>query len=169
MGVRCRPSPLRRILWEARAAAGVFALLPKRAAAAPDLPPTPRTRGPSPPAPPPLQLRGRVADYLAHHLSNFQWLWGWERWASVAAAPPGDARRAFCEDVLRRMVALSYWEHLKEGWAQAVDPQTREATRIKKARARARRAPLLGWPAFGRPARAVRPPLHTSSSAPASC
>ncbi|KAI8470277.1 MAG: armadillo-type protein [Monoraphidium minutum] len=78
------------------------------------------------------ELRARVADYLAHHLSNFQWLWGWERWQDVLARPPGDPQRAFCADVLRRMVGLSYWGHLKEGWMQAVDPETRETRRIKK-------------------------------------
>jgi len=83
-------------------------------------------------APLPPQLRGRLADYLAHHLSNFQWLWGWERWEAVLAQPPGHPQRAFCCDVLQRMVGLSYWEHLKEGWAQAVDPETRESLRIKK-------------------------------------
>ena len=78
------------------------------------------------------ELRERIAEYLAHHLSNFQWLWGWERWADALAAPEGDARRALCGAALRRMLALSYWEHLRDGWAQAVDPQTREARRIKK-------------------------------------
>ncbi|KIY91235.1 nuclear cap-binding protein subunit 1 [Monoraphidium neglectum] len=78
------------------------------------------------------ELRGRVADYLAHHLSNFQWLWGWERWSDVLAQPPGHPQRAFCADVLQRMMGLSYWEHLREGWAQAVDPETRETRRIKK-------------------------------------
>ncbi|GBF87915.1 nuclear cap-binding subunit 1 [Raphidocelis subcapitata] len=78
------------------------------------------------------ELRGRVAEYLAHHLSNFQWLWGWERWDAVLAQPPGHPQRAFCADVLRRMVGLSYWEHLKDGWAEAVDPETRATQRIKK-------------------------------------
>lgn len=78
------------------------------------------------------ELRGRVADYLAHHLSNFQWLWGWERWQDVLAQSPGHPQRVFCCDVLQRMVGLSYWEHLKDGWAQAVDPETRETRRIKK-------------------------------------
>jgi hypothetical protein len=89
---------------------------------------------PRPPSPSP-QLRRRVADYLAHHLSNFQWLWGWERWQEVLSQPPSHPQRVFCSDVLQRMVALSYWEHLKDGWVQAVDPETQETRRIKKVRA----------------------------------
>lgn len=46
--------------------------------------------------------------------------------------PPGHPQRAFCADVLQRMVGLSYWEHLKDGWAQAVDPETRQTRPIKK-------------------------------------
>jgi len=56
------------------------------------------------------ELRGRLADWLAFHLSNFDFIWPWQKWGGALAAPPGDAQRAFCADLLRRLAALSYHE-----------------------------------------------------------
>jgi hypothetical protein len=55
----------------------------------------------------------------------------------VLSQPPSHPQRAFCSDVLQRMMALSYWEHLKDGWVEAVDPETRETRRVKKVSAQA--------------------------------
>ena len=39
------------------------------------------------------ELRTRLATWLAMHLSNFDFMWPWERWRHVLEAPPHDAQR----------------------------------------------------------------------------
>lgn len=38
-------------------------------------------------------LRLRLAEWLAYHLSNFEYIWPWTRWAHVLEAPPYDGQR----------------------------------------------------------------------------
>ena len=39
------------------------------------------------------QLRLRLGEWLAYHLSNFEYVWPWAKWAHVLAAPPYDGQR----------------------------------------------------------------------------
>jgi nuclear cap-binding protein subunit 1 len=39
------------------------------------------------------ELRARLADWLAYHLSNFEFMWPWDKWKAVLAAPPHDPQR----------------------------------------------------------------------------
>ena len=39
------------------------------------------------------ELRIRLAGWLAMHLSNFDFMWPWERWRHVLEAPSHDAQR----------------------------------------------------------------------------
>ncbi len=39
------------------------------------------------------ELRGRLADWLAYHLSNFEFMWPWDKWKYVLTAPAHDSRR----------------------------------------------------------------------------
>ncbi|GAB4821122.1 hypothetical protein N2152v2_008168 [Parachlorella kessleri] len=59
-----------------------------------------------------VTLRSRLAEWLAYHLSNFEYVWPWERWAHVLAAPPYDGQRRFCVAVMNRLVRLSYWDRV---------------------------------------------------------
>lgn len=63
-------------------------------------------------------LRERLAEWLAYHLSNFEYLWPWAKWAHVLEAPAYDGQRRFCVAVMNRMVRLSYWDRV-----QAVVPE----------------------------------------------
>ncbi len=39
------------------------------------------------------EVRGRFARWLAYHLSNFEFVWPWDKWAAVLEAPPWDQQR----------------------------------------------------------------------------
>lgn len=39
------------------------------------------------------QLRTQLAEWLAYHLSNFDFMWPWAKWSYVLQAPPHDAQR----------------------------------------------------------------------------
>ena len=39
------------------------------------------------------QLRLRLAEWLAYHLSNFEYTWPWAKWAHVLGAPAYDGQR----------------------------------------------------------------------------
>jgi len=39
------------------------------------------------------ELRGRLSDWLAYHLSNFEFMWPWDKWRAVLDAPPHNAQR----------------------------------------------------------------------------
>lgn len=41
------------------------------------------------------QLRTLLAEWLAYHLSNFDFMWPWAKWSYVLQAPPHDAQRYF--------------------------------------------------------------------------
>lgn len=55
-------------------------------------------------------LRIRLAEWLAFHLSNFEYIWPWGRWGHVIEAPAYDGQRHFCISVMIRLTRLSYWE-----------------------------------------------------------
>ena len=38
-------------------------------------------------------LRLRLAEWLAYHLSNFEYVWPWTKWQHVLAAPAYDGQR----------------------------------------------------------------------------
>lgn len=39
------------------------------------------------------ELRMRLADWLAYHLSNFEFMWPWDKWKHVLDKPPHDSQR----------------------------------------------------------------------------
>lgn len=57
-------------------------------------------------------LRERLAEWLAYHLSNFEYIWPWAKWEHVLAAPPYDGQRRFCVAVMLRLMRLSYWDRV---------------------------------------------------------
>lgn len=40
------------------------------------------------------QLRTLLAEWLAYHLSNFDFMWPWAKWSYVLQAPAHDAQRS---------------------------------------------------------------------------
>lgn len=60
----------------------------------------------------PMQLRERLAEFLALHISNFYFAWPWQKWSEVLDRPPQDPQRMFCISVLQRLMRLSFHEHL---------------------------------------------------------
>ena len=39
------------------------------------------------------EVRERLAEWLAYHLSNFEYMWPWPKWGQVLTAPPHDPQR----------------------------------------------------------------------------
>lgn len=58
-------------------------------------------------------LRERLAEWLAYHLSNFEYVWPWAKWSHVLEAPLFDGQRRFCVSAINRMVRLSYWDRIQ--------------------------------------------------------
>jgi nuclear cap-binding protein subunit 1 len=59
-------------------------------------------------------LSQRLAEWLAYHVSNYNFAWPWERWSHVLEAPESDYQRRFCVDVICRMMRLSYWDRVNQ-------------------------------------------------------
>jgi nuclear cap-binding protein subunit 1 len=55
-----------------------------------------------------------LAEWLAYHVSNYNFGWPWERWGHVLDASDLDYQKRFCRDVLRRMIRLSYHDRVNE-------------------------------------------------------
>eukprot|EP00198_Chlamydomonas_reinhardtii_P007681 XP_001697018.1 mRNA cap-binding protein [Chlamydomonas reinhardtii] len=53
------------------------------------------------------ELAGRLASWLAYHLSSFSYQWPWDRWQAVTDRPPHDPQRAFCAALLARLLRLA--------------------------------------------------------------
>ncbi|KAG1677554.1 hypothetical protein FOA52_014452 [Chlamydomonas sp. UWO 241] len=68
------------------------------------------------------ELRGRVISWLSYHLSNFEYQWPWDRWAWVADEPPSHPQRQFVEQLLARLIRLSYWERISECVPEKLKP-----------------------------------------------
>jgi len=60
------------------------------------------------------RLAQRLAEWLAYHTSNYEFVWPWQKWAHVLEAPASDAQKRFCVEVIERMVRLSYWESVHD-------------------------------------------------------
>ena len=39
-------------------------------------------------------LRARLSQWLAYHLSNYDFMWPWDKWKHVLTAPLHDAQRS---------------------------------------------------------------------------
>ena len=69
----------------------------------------------------------RLAEWLAYHVSNYNFQWPWERWAHILEAPDTDLQKRFCRDVLSKMVRLSYYDRvfevLPENFKQLMPPK----------------------------------------------
>lgn len=59
-------------------------------------------------------LRQRLAEWLAYHVSNYDFAWPWQKWSHVLDAPKYDCQRRFCADVIARMIRLSYWDRIHD-------------------------------------------------------
>ncbi|KAK9846278.1 hypothetical protein WJX81_000837 [Elliptochloris bilobata] len=59
------------------------------------------------------ELRVRLSEWLAYHLSNFEFMWPWDKWRAVLDAPPHDSQRRFTVATLSRLVRLSYWARIE--------------------------------------------------------
>ena len=72
-------------------------------------------------------LAQRLAEWLAYHVSNYNFQWPWDRWSHVLEAPDTDRQKRFCRDVLGRMVRLSYHDRvlevLPENFKQLMPPK----------------------------------------------
>ena len=46
------------------------------------------------------ELRTRLAEWLAYHLSNFEYVWPWPKWGHVLTAPPHHPQRCACKQLI---------------------------------------------------------------------
>jgi len=68
------------------------------------------------------ELQTRLAEWLAYHLSCFDFQWPWERWAHVLEKPASDGQRRFCMAVLSRILRLSYHEKVVQSVPESFGP-----------------------------------------------
>lgn len=61
-----------------------------------------------------VECRLRLSEWLAYHLSNFNFQWPWERWAHVLDQPDTSMQRIFLADIIGRLVRLSYHEKIEK-------------------------------------------------------
>ncbi|CAI7847139.1 unnamed protein product [Closterium sp. NIES-53] len=66
-----------------------------------------------------VECRTRVIQWLAHHLSNFAFVWPWAAWAAVARQPEWAPQRVFVSEVLEREIRLSYYDKIRESLGSA--------------------------------------------------
>lgn len=59
-------------------------------------------------------LRQTLSQWLAYHVSNYDFAWPWQRWSHVLDMPESDYQRRFCADVIMRMIRLSYWDRVND-------------------------------------------------------
>jgi hypothetical protein len=60
-----------------------------------------------------VALFDRLVRWLALHLSNLEFVWGWTHWAAAMNEPPHDARRRLVSDTVLACVRLSYAQHIE--------------------------------------------------------
>lgn len=54
----------------------------------------------------------RLATWFAHHLSNFDFKWPWDRWSAVLTAPPTSMQHVFVRFTLEKLLRLSYRDRI---------------------------------------------------------
>jgi len=72
-----------------------------------------------------------AADWLAYHLSNFEFAWPWAKWESAVlpsdVVPAHDPKRRFVARLIDDLVRLSYWERVRsalpESFHELMPPQ----------------------------------------------
>jgi len=79
-----------------------------------------------------------LAELLAGHLAATSLQWPWERWAAVAEQRRAAPQRRFVEDVLRRLLRLSYHARVAASLPAQLQPLLGSAP-----------APEAGWPYGG--------------------
>eukprot|EP00775_Hariotina_reticulata_P013002 gene13002-13131_t len=57
------------------------------------------------------ELSLRLADVLAHFITNMNFRWPWDKYRSGLAQPPGGPQRSFLVLVLQHLVRLTSWDH----------------------------------------------------------
>uniref|UniRef100_A0ACD5XLI2 Uncharacterized protein n=1 Tax=Avena sativa TaxID=4498 RepID=A0ACD5XLI2_AVESA len=67
------------------------------------------------------ECRTRLILWFSHHLSNFQFIWPWQEWASVKGLPKWAPQRVFVQEVLEREIRLSYFEKIKQSIEDAAE------------------------------------------------
>eukprot|EP00741_Cyanophora_paradoxa_P023530 tig00021589_g22732.t1 len=60
------------------------------------------------------ELSMRLAEWFAHHLSNVDFTWNWNVWSYALASGQHPSRRRFLQEVIERMVRLSYHERIEK-------------------------------------------------------
>lgn len=60
-----------------------------------------------------VECRLRLSEWLAYHLSNFNFQWPWERWEHVLQQPDNSVQMMFLKDLISRLVRLSYHEKIQ--------------------------------------------------------
>jgi len=51
-------------------------------------------------------LRSRLSRWLAYHLSNFEFMWPWDKWKHVLTAPAHNSQRYHFLTCVRKGVVL---------------------------------------------------------------
>lgn len=51
-------------------------------------------------------LRSRLSRWLAYHLSNFDFMWPWDKWKHVLTAPAHDSQRCCVPAICHKGVLL---------------------------------------------------------------
>ncbi|CAI5459427.1 unnamed protein product [Closterium sp. Yama58-4] len=87
-----------------------------------------------------VECRTRVIQWLAHHLSNFAFVWPWAAWAAVARQPEWAPQRVFVSEVLEREIRLSYFDKIRESLGstemeQLLPPKPEPVFKFKRNRA----------------------------------
>eukprot|EP00898_Chlorokybus_atmophyticus_P006479 jgi/Chlat1/6832/Chrsp51S00508 len=69
----------------------------------------------------------RLAEWLSHHLSNFNYVWPWQEWGDVLQLSPWHPQRVFVASVIERLIRLSYHgrirQSLPEGFVELMPPE----------------------------------------------
>jgi hypothetical protein len=94
-----------------------------------------------------------LAELLAGHLAATSLQWPWERWAAVAEQRRAAPQRRFVEDVLRRLLRLSYHARVAASLPAQLQPLLGSAP-----------APEAGWPYGGEAGVAPTPGAEADSA-----
>lgn len=57
------------------------------------------------------ELRMRLADWLAYHLSNFEFMWPWDKWKHVLDMPPHHSQRCptlLCSSFIQLSISIRH-------------------------------------------------------------
>lgn len=58
------------------------------------------------------QLRLRLAEWQAYHMSNYDFMWPWAKWSQVLTAGAADPQRRYVITLMSRLIRLSYYDRV---------------------------------------------------------